>query len=99
MAIVLYRCQSCGEVHEASLRPGGGSVYLRCIVTRAWAWHEPSHFLISDAPTPGRAPARPPARKAAAPKRGGQASKAPVRRAVAKAKVAAKKASSKGRKH
>ena len=94
MAIVLYRCQSCGELHEAGLRPGG-SVYLRCIVTRAWAWHEPSHFLTGDTPAP--APAKS-ARKAAAPKRGASA-KAPARRPAARTKVRVKKAAAKSRKH
>jgi hypothetical protein len=95
MAIVLYRCQSCGELHEAGLRPGG-SVYLRCVVTRAWAWHEPSHFLTGDAPAvqPARS-----ARKAAAPTRVARASKAPARRPVARTKVRVKKTAAKSRKH
>jgi hypothetical protein len=40
-----YRCKSCGKTHDAPTRPGGGTVYLRCIATREWAWYEPSSFL------------------------------------------------------
>jgi hypothetical protein len=39
-----YRCVSCGEVHDAPLRPEG-TVFLRCVTTRVWAWHEPESFL------------------------------------------------------
>jgi hypothetical protein len=50
MAIVQYLCLSCGGVHETSVRPGG-AVYLRCAVTRQWAWHDPSRFVGAAAPT------------------------------------------------
>jgi hypothetical protein len=46
MSAWLYRCQFCSEVHEAPLRPGG-TVYLRCLVTREWGWYDPSGFLAS----------------------------------------------------
>ncbi len=96
MAIVMYRCQSCGGLHEASVRPGGGSVYLRCVVTRAWAWHEPSNFLTASAsaapaasrPAPAQAKAAP-ARKAAAPKRAA-AARTPAARKAAPRKAAKK---------
>ena len=96
MAIVMYRCQSCGGVHEASLRPAGGAVYLRCIVTRGWAWHEPSAFLMGE-PAAGR-PASRPARKAAA-TRGAPASKPVSRRPAARAAARPKRAAPKRRKH
>ncbi len=51
MATWQYRCVSCGSVHEAPLRPGG-VVYLRCVVTRQWAWHDPSRFAEEAAETP-----------------------------------------------
>jgi len=90
MPIVMYRCQSCGGLHEASVRPGGGSVYLRCIVTRQWAWHEPSHFLTAAEPAsasrPAPARAKPAAaRKASAPKRAAPARKPAARKAAGKA--------------
>ena len=108
MAIVLYRCQSCGELHEASVRPGGGSVYLRCIVTRAWAWHEPSNFLGATAsapaaasrPAPARAKAAP-SRKAAAPKRAAPSRKPAARKAAPRksaAKASTRKVAAKRRK-
>jgi hypothetical protein len=57
-----YRCKSCGNVHEAPLRPGG-TVYLRCLTTREWAWYEASSF---------RTPSEPRGAAAAAPARGGK---------------------------
>jgi hypothetical protein len=50
MATWQYRCISCGSMHEAPLRPGG-VVYLRCVVTRQWAWHDPSRFATEVAET------------------------------------------------
>ena len=43
MASWQYRCKSCGQMHETLLRPGG-SAYLRCAITHAWAWYEASIF-------------------------------------------------------
>ena len=68
MASVQYRCLSCGSVHETSVRPGG-AVYLRCVTTGEWAWHDVSRFLNSSASAPaessGRAPSRSAGRKSA----------------------------------
>jgi hypothetical protein len=44
MATWQYRCQSCGGVHEVSVRPAG-AMLLRCAVTREWGWHDESVFL------------------------------------------------------
>ncbi len=53
MATWQYRCVSCGSVHEAPLRPGG-AVYLRCVVTRQWAWYDPSRFAEEASEAPAR---------------------------------------------
>jgi len=45
MASWQYRCKSCGKTHAASRLPDG-TMYLRCLVTREWAWYEPSSFLV-----------------------------------------------------
>jgi hypothetical protein len=45
MALWQYRCKSCGKTHTA-LRLPEGSMYLRCLVAREWAWYEPSSFLV-----------------------------------------------------
>ena len=45
MASWQFRCQCCGEFRDAPMRPGG-TVYLRCIATRQWAWYEPSAFVL-----------------------------------------------------
>ena len=46
MVTLLYRCKFCDTAHDAPLRPGDGTVYLRCVVTRQWAWYEPSSFFV-----------------------------------------------------
>jgi len=73
MAIVQYQCLSCGGVHETSVRPGG-AVYLRCAVTRQWAWHDPSRFVSATAP----------ARASAARRVGASGPRTSVRRAGAR---------------
>lgn len=45
MASWQYRCKSCGKTH-AALRLPEGTMYLRCLVTRDWAWYEPSSFRV-----------------------------------------------------
>jgi len=45
MASWQYRCKSCGKTH-AALRLPEGTMYLRCLVTRGWAWYEPSSFRV-----------------------------------------------------
>jgi hypothetical protein len=50
-----YVCVSCGEIHDAPLRPEG-AVFLRCVATREWAWHQPTSFRA--APAPARASRR-----------------------------------------
>ncbi len=107
MANVQYRCLSCGSVHETSVRPGG-AVYLRCAVTREWAWHEPSRFLnllVSAQASPrGRARSSGTGRKNASPRpatrstRGRSAATVSrtAARTAAKRKSAGKPASGKG---
>jgi hypothetical protein len=48
MATWQYRCQSCGGVHEVSVRPAG-AMLLRCTVSREWGWHDESVFLAAGA--------------------------------------------------
>ncbi len=49
MATWEYRCQSCGSVHEVSVRPAG-AMLLRCTATREWAWHDASAFVGAAVP-------------------------------------------------
>ena len=44
-----YVCVSCGEIHDAPMRPEG-VVFLRCVATRQWAWHQPTSFRAVAAP-------------------------------------------------
>ena len=48
-----YVCVSCGEIHDAPLRPEG-AVFLRCVATREWAWHQPTSFRAAPAPAGAR---------------------------------------------
>jgi len=84
MAVWQYRCISCGNVHEAPLRPDG-SVYLRCVATREWAWYNPEAFAVialAEA-VPARA-ARGATRKVAA-----RSSRAAARRSPGRARAGA----------
>lgn len=49
MATWEYRCQSCGGVHEVSVRPAG-AMLLRCTATHEWAWHDEGAFLSAAVP-------------------------------------------------
>jgi len=49
MTVWQYVCVSCGEIHDAPLRPEG-AVFLRCVATREWAWHQPTSFRAAPAP-------------------------------------------------
>lgn len=51
-----FRCVCCGELRDAPMARPEGTVYLRCIATRQWAWYEPSSFI---APAETRAHAQP----------------------------------------
>ena len=53
MTVWQYVCVSCGEIHDAPLRPEG-AVFLRCVVTREWAWHQPASFQAAPAPARAR---------------------------------------------
>ena len=53
MTVWQYVCVSCGEIHDAPLRPEG-SVFLRCVATREWAWHQPASFQAAPAPAGAR---------------------------------------------
>jgi hypothetical protein len=46
MASWQFRCKCCGQLRDAPMRPGG-TVYLRCIVSRQWAWYEPAAFVVA----------------------------------------------------
>ena len=48
MTVWQYVCVSCGEIHDAPLRPEG-AVFLRCVATREWAWHQPTSFRAAPA--------------------------------------------------
>jgi hypothetical protein len=81
-----YQCVSCGGVHDAPLRPGG-PVYLRCTVTRLWAWHEPSRFLVLTTEAPANstgAVKKGPVRARDSSRRRPSSAKAPRRRAVSR---------------
>jgi len=103
----LYQCLLCGGMHEVSVRPGG-AMYLRCVVTQRWAWHDPSRFL-SEEPAVGprkaaasngnaRRAAKAPARKAAATHRPPAASKRAVPRTAARKATPARAAAPKRKK-
>ena len=47
-----FRCVCCGELRQAPMARPEGSVYLRCIATREWAWYEPSAFIAVGGSTP-----------------------------------------------
>lgn len=99
MVSLQYQCKLCDSTHDAPLRPGGGTVYLRCVVTRQWAWYEPSSFLAPAGPRPQLQAVRRAPAKAAKAGRGGvrarvqRASAAGQRRAPARGsrKTAARK--------
>jgi hypothetical protein len=70
-----YVCVSCGEIHDAPLRPEG-AVFLRCVATREWAWHQPTSFRAAPAPAGARRRSGPaevikPASRAARPRAAG----------------------------
>jgi hypothetical protein len=71
-----FRCVCCGELREAPMARPEGTVYLRCIATREWAWYEPAAFIAVG-------------ESAAAPRNGGGRAKAP-RSARGAARVAAR---------
>jgi hypothetical protein len=47
-----FRCVCCGELREAPMVRPEGTVYLRCVATREWAWYEPAAFIAVGASTP-----------------------------------------------
>lgn len=40
-----FRCVCCQELRDAPMARPEGTVYLRCIVSRQWAWYDPSAFV------------------------------------------------------
>jgi hypothetical protein len=71
-----FRCVCCGELREAPMARPEGTVYLRCIATREWAWYEPAAFIAVG-------------QSARAQRNGGNRAKAP-RTARARTRVAAR---------
>ena len=47
-----FRCVCCGELREAPMARPEGTVYLRCVATREWAWYEPAAFIAVGEGTP-----------------------------------------------
>lgn len=40
-----FRCVCCSELRDAPMTRPEGTVYLRCIVSRQWAWYDASAFV------------------------------------------------------
>jgi hypothetical protein len=81
MITLQYQCKFCDSTHDAPLRPGDGTVYIRCAVTRQWAWYEPSSFFLPAEARPQLQTVRSAPAKAA--KAGGGGVRARVHRASA----------------
>jgi hypothetical protein len=90
-----FRCVCCGELREAPMARPEGTVYLRCVATREWAWYEPAAFITvtGGSPALGNGGSR-----ERAPKARGRSSAAATARGTGKRRARAATRAAAGRK-